>query len=294
MNEPSQPNSESNPGPANDSSEAGPLPLPDPNQVTANPYGNYGAQPGTNPAPPNPYGTQPGQAPPPPPSYPPPGGYPPPHAPTANPMVESGKTAVADAASVLKRLQKDPTQGLQAALTSLGDDRALNVGLLLCSAFVLTSWWAIWRVSNAILGFLTFSFSSFGSGTDFSPGLGITDHLKIIVLSALPVVIMSGVFIAIQKIFKGQINVKQMVFVTAVSILPFTIFQLIVTLFGAGNFEFLMIILVIAFTTTVLVMNTALIDILGFTVRTAMILVPVILLVVFYIQKILLETILST
>lgn len=84
-----------------------------------------------------------------------------------------------------------------------------------------------------------------------------------------------------------------MVFITAISILPFTILQLLITLFGAGNFEFLMILLVIAFTTTVLVINTSLIDILGLTVRTAMILVPVILLVVFYIQKFLLETLLS-
>lgn len=176
-------------------------PYPDPNQVPPNPYG---VDPETNSAPPNPHGANPGQVPPDPPSYPPPGGYPSnPPGPTTNPVVESGKVAMADAASVLKRLQKDPTQGLQAALTSLGDDRAFNVGILLCCAFVLTSWWAIWRVSNAIFGFLTFSLNRFASGPDFTPELGITDHLKIILLSALPVVIMSGVLAAIQKSSKA-------------------------------------------------------------------------------------------
>ncbi|WP_299485980.1 Yip1 family protein [Acaryochloris sp. IP29b_bin.137] len=234
------------------------------------------------------------------PSTPPP--YPPdyqspstpmPNEPPANPFIESGKAAMSDAASVVKRLQKDPTQGLQAALDSLGDQRAFNVGLLLGGLFVFFSWGAAWRVSNDIFRFFTFSLSRFSTGSDFRPQLGVADHLKIIIVSALPFLAAVGVLIAIQKLFKSRGNSKQMVFIAGICFLPVAILQLLIMVFGAGNIEFLLILILVVFTTTVLLINTALIDVLKLSSRTAMILVPAILLVIFYVQKLLLESILT-
>jgi|GEM_PF-3283162 len=293
--------------------EANPAPphsyntYPSPNQVPPGPYnshpgGNpmppnvYGSTPGVNPAPPNPYGHNPGQTPPVSPPYT--QGFYPPHPGNqtgsgAHSAAVQGKTAFSDTASVLKRLMKDPITGLPTALTALGDDRALNVGLLLCCAFILTSWWSLWRVSGIFLGFLSFALSRFASGTDFAPELGITDHLKIILFSSLPLFILLGLFIAVQQILKGQVNAKQMVFVTAISVFPLTILQLLITIFGAGNPEFLGILLVFTLTSTILAIHTSLIYVLRLTARAAIILVPILLLAVFYIQKLLLETILT-
>ena len=274
------------PGPGNPHPGANPMP---PNA--------YGSTPGVNSAPPNPYGHNPGQTPPVSPPYT--QGFYPPHpshqtGSGANPAAVKGKTAFSDTASVLKRLTKDPITGLPTALTALGDSRALNVGILLACAFVLTFWWSIWRVSSAFLGFLSFARSGFFLGTDFTPELGITDHLKIILFSSLPLLILLGILVATQRIFKGQVNIKQMVFITAISVCPFTILQLLITIFGAGNPELLGILLVVTFTTFILTVHTSLIYVLRLTARASFIMVPVTLLATFYILKLLLETLLST
>jgi hypothetical protein len=53
-------------------------------------------------------------------------------------VVETSKVAAADLLSVLKLVWKDPANGLQEALITLGDTRAFNAGIAFCSLFVLT------------------------------------------------------------------------------------------------------------------------------------------------------------
>lgn len=301
MSKHSQPVPESHQGSNSHAANSGspPSSYPDSNQVPPN---AYSANPETNQIPVNPDGANPGQV---------PLGQSPNSSQglyplstdhqaesAANSEVESRKTAIHDAASVLKPHQRNPTNGLQATLTSLGDQRVLNVGMFLCCTYVLFSWLATIRIMNNVVGFFASFLGVFSSevlsGSALANSFQIADHLKIILTSALSVIAMIGIFLSVQKLFKGQANFNQIIFITAITILPFTMFSALITLIGAGNLELLLILAIFASTTTILVIHNSLKEVLRLSARTVMVLVPVIVLAVLYIQKLLSGAIIIT
>lgn len=201
-------------------------------------------------------------------------------------MVDAGKDAVTDTLSVFKTLQKDPANGLQAALQALGDNRALNTGIVLCALFALASWAAVIKGASFFLSLFAGSSRSgdFG-GTRFD--IGFLDHVKIILASSFPVIGIIFILWAIQQIFKGKGNIKQFTFATGVCVFPITILLLLTWLLGYTNFDVLSLLSVFCFTTLILLLNTTLIGVLRLSARNALFLVPIILVADTFIMRVL-------
>ena len=209
-------------------------------------------------------------------------------------MVDAGKDAVTDTLSVFKTLQKDPANGLQAALQALGDNRALNTGIVLCALFALSSWAAVIKVASIFLSLFSSLSASLSAGSSRSGDFGGTrfdieflDHVKIILASSFPVIGIIFILWAIQQIFKGKGNIKQFTFATGVCVFPITILLFVTWLLGYTNFDVLALLSVFCFTTLILLLNTTLIGVLRLSARNALFLVPIILVADTFIMRVL-------
>jgi hypothetical protein len=190
-----------------------------------------------------------------------------------NAVVDASKGAVTDTISVFTTLQKDPANGLQAALESLGDNRALNAGIMLCAVYAISSWAVITKGGSFFLGFL----NSLGSSGFGGFQIEFFDHVKIILTSAAPAVGIIFILWAIQQIFKGKGNIKQFTFAAGVCITPLTVLFFATWLIGFNNFDVLGLLFVFCYTTLILLLNTTLIGVLRLSARNALLLVPIIL-----------------
>lgn len=205
-------------------------------------------------------------------------------------MVDAGKDAVTDTLSVFKTLQKDPANGLQAALQALGDNRALNTGIVLCALFALFLGQQSLKEprSSCLYSHLypqaLVDRGDFG-GTRFD--IGFLDHVKIILASSFPVIGIIFILWAIQQIFKGKGNIKQFTFATGVCVFPITILLFVTWLLGYTNFDVLALLSVFCFTTLILLLNTTLIGVLRLSARNALFLVPIILVADTFIMRVL-------
>jgi hypothetical protein len=190
-------------------------------------------------------------------------------------VVETGKAAVVDTWFALKQLRRNPTGDLQKVLEFLGDDRAFRAGIVLSLGFVLSVWLVVQRISNDVFGL----FSSF-IGSSFLVSLRFEHHLLILFFAAVPIALLLGVFLLCKQVFKKAGNYKQLMFIAAFTFLPTTAFLLIASLLGFRNGDLLAILSVFCSSTTILVLNSALTEVLKLSSRTAMILVPIILIAV--------------
>lgn len=188
---------------------------------------------------------------------------------------ETSKAAVQDTWFALKKLRRDPTGDIQAVLEFLGDDRAFKAGLVLSMGFILSVWLVVQRASSDFSGFLSpFVGSSFGLQLKFE------HHLLIFLFAAVPIALLLGVFLLCKQVFRKLGNYKQLTFTAAFTFFPTTIFLTIAFLLGFRNGDILAVLSVFCGTTTILVLNSVLTDVLKISSRTAMFLVPVILMLV--------------
>ncbi|MBW4614753.1 MAG: hypothetical protein KME21_16045 [Desmonostoc vinosum HA7617-LM4] len=198
-------------------------------------------------------------------------------------VVEASKEAALDIWSVFKLIWKDPANGLQAALTTLGDNRAFNAGIILCVLFMLAFWMAVLKVVESIAALLTFG-NLFGRG--FNGQLGFSEHIRILIGAAIPVLSMIAVLWCIRQIFRAAGNYKQFTFVTGFSIAPLTLFLLLLWLLGINAGEITVLLYIFCFTTLILFLNTALIGVLRLSSRNALLLVPVLLIADYFITRV--------
>jgi hypothetical protein len=203
-------------------------------------------------------------------------------------VMEGGKDAVTDTLTVFQALQKDPANGLQAALQSLGDNRAFNTGIVLSALFAIASWAAIIKGAEFFLNFA----NAFSSGISRGFGgsrfdIAFSDHIKILLLSSFPALGIIFILWAIKQIFKGKGNIKQFTFATGVSIFPITLLLFVTWLFGYTNLDFLSLLSVFCFTTLILLLNTTLIGVLQLSSRNALFLVPIVLVADTFIVRVL-------
>jgi hypothetical protein len=202
---------------------------------------------------------------------------------SSNQFIEISKTAVLDTWGVFKLIWKDPANGFQDALATLGDDRAFNTGIALSILFVLACWIAILKVAAFVLAFA----GAFGS--DFSGQFDISIHLRIILSATIPVLGAIAVFWGIKKIFKGTGNYKQFTFITGVALAPITLFLLLLWLFGVGATDLITLLSLFCFTTFILLLNAALIGVLRLSSRNALLLVPLLLVADTFITRVAFE-----
>jgi hypothetical protein len=199
------------------------------------------------------------------------------------PVVEQSKEAALDTWTVFQLIWKDPVDGLQTALATLGDSRAFNTGIALCIVFILTFWIAVLKIIDFLMALLTLG-NIFG--TQLSRELGFSEHLRIILGAAIPVVGMIAVLWGIRQIFKGAGNYKQFTFVTGLTLAPVTFFLILLWLLGTNAGELMALVSIFCFSTVILFLNTALIGILRLSSRNALLLVPTLLVADFFITRV--------
>lgn len=202
---------------------------------------------------------------------------------TSQPVVEASKEAAFDVWSVFQLIWQDPANGLQTAITSLGDSRAFNAGIALCVLFILAFWMAALKVIASLTAWLSFVNLL---GTSFNQQLSIFEHIRILISASIPVLGMIAVLWCIRQIFKGAGNYKQFIFVTGFSLAPITLFLLLLCLLGTSGGELIFLVSIFCWTTVVLFLNTALIGVLRLSSRNALLLVPILFVSDFFITRI--------
>jgi hypothetical protein len=202
-------------------------------------------------------------------------------------VMEASKEAVSDTLTVFQSIQQDPANGLQSALNKLGDDRALNAGIILCVLFVLSCWAATVKAIT-VIATLFGAFSHIFSGGSSSPTInfGLSEHIRILVSSAVPALGIVLVLLAIQKFFKGAGNYKQFTFATGICLFPITLLLFILWLLGFSSGEFVLLLTIFCFSTLILLLNSTMIGVLQLSARNAFLLVPIVLVVDTFIIRI--------
>lgn len=205
---------------------------------------------------------------------------------------EQSKAVISDVLSVFKFIWKDPANGLQEALTTLGEARIFKVGSALCALFILAGWIATLKVVNSLMGFIGLLSGGLGSGfygTSFSGQLDISGHLRILLGIATPVAGMILILWATKKLFNGIGNYKQFAFATGVSLIPVTFFLLLLWLLGNSSTELMVLTGFFCFTTFILILNTALTSLMHLSSRNSLFLVPTVLVANLFATRVVLD-----
>lgn len=202
-------------------------------------------------------------------------------------VLENGKAAFSDVWDVLKIVWKNPSSGLQEALTSLGDVRAFKVGLILFMLFVLACWIAVLKVVNLFAIFASFIGGGF-YGSSYGQ-LDLSAHIRILLSIATPLAGLIIVLWGISQIFKGKGNLKQLTFVAGVSIVPIIFFMLLLWLLGNSSPELVALAGLFCFTTFVLLLNTSLVGVIRLSPCNALLLVPITMTANLFITKVAFE-----
>jgi hypothetical protein len=201
--------------------------------------------------------------------------------------LKTSRMTATDVVSVLKFVWQDPAQGLQEATAMLGDTRSFYAGIVLCLAFVLVCWAGVQKVFGLLSGLL--GFWSFGLSSGYGGGLGVAEHLRIMLSSAIPVLGMIGILWGIKKLFKGAGNYKQFTLMAGVVLTPITGFLFLLWLLGNSSVELVSIVGLFSLTTFVLLLYTGLFSLLRLSSRNALLLVPTLLVANLILMKVMFE-----
>jgi hypothetical protein len=206
-------------------------------------------------------------------------------------ILEIWKGAFSDVWITLKLVWKNPANGLQEALATLGDTRAFNAGLILCALFVLACWIAVLKAVNLLGGFASLIGGGFGSsfyGGSFGQ-LDLSAHIRILLSITTPIAGMILVLWIARQIFKGVGNLKQLTLVTGVAVIPITFFMLLLWLLGNSSMEVMSLASLFCCTTFILLLNTALIGVIRLSTRNTILIVPMLLVADLLITKVVFE-----
>lgn len=202
-------------------------------------------------------------------------------------VFQSMKLAAADVFRIIKFVWDDPVQGFQEAVSRLGDTRAFYAGILLCLVFVLVCWIGVQKIFSLIAGF--WGLWSFGLSSGYSGGLGVADHLRILLSAAIPVLGMIGILWGIKKLFKGLGNYRQFTLMVGVVLTPITFFLFLLWLLGNSSVELVSLVGLSSLTTFTVLIYTGLFSVLRLSSRNALLLVPTILVAELLLVKVMFE-----
>jgi len=179
------------------------------------------------------------------------------------------KTASQDALTAFKTFAVDPVGGLAPAANSLGQARAMGVGIVFGVVFTLCTALGIYRV--------------FLSGLGGGPGFG--GFLKMLVVAAIPFVSLAAAGLAVRKVFGGEGGLGMDTFIAGAACLPFGFVMLLGSLLGPGNISVIYALSMFAICFTILMLFAGLTRIGKTSERAATIAVPIMLLVSGWLAK---------
>lgn len=179
------------------------------------------------------------------------------------------KEATVHAVSAVKTLLGDPMGGQGKALAMLGDAKALSAGLVFSALFC---------ASAVILGYFAY-LAPQGSR------VGLIDYLTLFLVAlTLPAALWAS-FVVVGKVFGGKASRNACAFAAGVALLPMVVILLVLSILGPGNIEVLAVTGLFGMTLTVLLLNSALLDVLKLSTRQAVLLTPTLILVTGYTAK---------
>lgn len=173
--------------------------------------------------------------------------------------------------ATLKVLGLDPVGGLLKAYNSLGDQRAVGVGvafgLIAAVCFVI-----VVAFSNVL--------RNFGADPE-----SFGEYLKLLIIGATPFAALAISCFIGQKVGSGSGGVASNLFMSGVALLPFAVLCLCASILGAGNIEILVVLFVIALCLQVMILFAGLTRIGGVTEKAASYLVPTMLIITGWLTK---------
>lgn len=182
---------------------------------------------------------------------------------------ERVKAASKDALRAFKQFASNPVGGLSVAFESLGQARALAVGITFGAAFALCLLFAAYRVLPA-----------------WGRPQGFTGFIKILVVAVVPFVSLFGATVAARKAFRAEGGFGHDSFIAGASSLPFGCLALFAAILGLGNIEVIALFTLFAVCLTILMLFVGLTRICNMSERAATLAVPLMLIASTWLTKV--------
>jgi hypothetical protein len=179
------------------------------------------------------------------------------------------KVASKDALQAFKMFASNPVAGLSVAFESLGQARALGVGITFGALFSLCFMFGIYR----LLG-------------EWNGPPGFSGFIKILVVAVVPFISLLGASVLGRKAFRGEGGFGHDSFIAGASSLPFGFVALLAAILGLGNIEVIAVFTLFAVCLTILMLFAGLTRICKLSERSATIAVPLMLIVSAWLTKI--------
>lgn len=184
-------------------------------------------------------------------------------------VTEKIREASQDALAAFKQFAMDPIGGLPVAFGSLGKARALTAGV----AF---------GVFFALCVMVTFLMAV--------PNMFRPPLLKILLGGLMPFVSISGANALARMVFKGEGQFESDIFIAGSSLVPAGLLCLVVGLLGSAISSLWLILSIFALTTTILMLYSGFTRIIKLSDRAVVLALPCILIVSFWLTRIMLGT----
>jgi len=187
----------------------------------------------------------------------------------ADVAAHKAKAVSKDAWQAFKLLASNPVGGLSVAFESLGQARALCVGIAFGAAFALCV-----------------SFGVYLLFTEWGRPPGFTGFIKILVYAVLPFVSLFGASVVGRKVCRGEGLLGHDCFIAGASLLPFGFIALLAGILGLGNIEVVVVFTLFAVCLTILMLFAGLTRICKTSERAATLAVPLMLIASAWLSKI--------
>jgi hypothetical protein len=182
---------------------------------------------------------------------------------------ERVKATSKDAWEAFKLFASNPVAGLSVAFESLGQARALGVGIAFGLTFALSVLLAAYRMLP-----------------EWGRPHGFTGFIRILVVAVVPFVSLFGASVLARKAFRGQGGFGHDSFISGASSLPFGCVALVAAILGLGNIEVIALFTLFAVCLTILMLFAGLTRICKTSERAATLAVPLMLVASAWLSKV--------
>lgn len=179
------------------------------------------------------------------------------------------KAASQDAFQAFKMFASNPVAGLSVAFESLGQARALGVGVTFGALFALCVVFGAYRLLP-----------------EWGRPHGFSRFIKILVVAIVPFISLLGATVLGRKTFRGEGGFGHDSFIAGSSLLPFGFVALVAGILGLGNIEVIGVFTLFAVCLTILMLFAGLTRICKISERSATIAVPLMLIASAWLSKI--------
>jgi hypothetical protein len=179
------------------------------------------------------------------------------------------KNASTDALRAFKTLASDPVGGLSSAFESLGQDRALGVGMIFGALFALGVLLGVYRLVPV-----------------WGRPQGFGGFMRILVVAVVPFLSLLGATALARMAFRGNGGFGHDSFIAGTSLLPFGLGAIVAGILGFGNMEVVAVLALFALCLNILIIFTGLTRISKVSEQSATIAVPLMFLASAWLSKI--------